>query len=184
MRTPHLFLLAVLVLAMSGCATTHGILTGSVSTAFTEEPKGRREFVILLPNPLSLQDRQIGDRIEKKLIERGYTKAPSTGHANVAVRVRYAIGEGNTEVHSSPDFVWGGKEINTSTSYPRFFELIMVDLTRSNLPDDFFVIWQGEVKSEGSSTNMERLAEYFIDTLFEHYGETVKGKRFGKFVTL
>jgi hypothetical protein len=122
--------------------------------------------------------------VEVKLIERGYMKAATREKANIAVLIRYSIGQGTVDVRSSPDFVWGGQKVESTTRYPRFFQLIVVDLQKSKLPEHLEIIWQGEVYSEGSTSDMMRLAEHFINTLFDNYGKTVKGGRFRKVVML
>ena len=73
--------------------------------------------------------------------------------------------------------------MESTTRYPRFFQLVIVDLQKSKLPEHVEVVWQGEVYSEGSTSDITRLAEHFINTLFENYGKTVKAKRFRKIAT-
>ena len=179
MKTLHVLWIFSLFLALAGCATP-GFLTGSVSTAFYAEPEGQKEFVIFQPDSLSLRDKQISDLIVQKLMERGYIKASSRKDANTAVLFRYSVGQGTVDVTSSPDFVFGGQKVESTTRFPRFFQLIIADLTKSQLPENIEIIWQGEVYSEGSTSDITRLAEHFIDILFENYGSTAKAKRFRK----
>lgn len=61
--------------------------------------------------------------------------------------------------------------------------MIIVDLKKSQPPEQVKIIWQGEVYSEGSTSDITRLAEHFIAILFENYGKTVKAKRFRKIAT-
>lgn len=167
---------------LSGCVTP-GYISGSIYTAFYGEPQNKKEFTIVLPDTLSLQDKQIADLVEKNLIQRGYKKAATREKANIAVLVRYSIGQANTHITSSRDFVFGGKNIESHTSRPRFFQINIIDLEKSKVPHDIASIWQAEIYSEGSSQNMLGLAEHFIGALFENYGVTVKGKSFGKIAT-
>lgn len=178
-RSRVILLLLPAVIALAGCATP-GFLTGSVSTAFYEEPQGRRTFVIFQPDSLSLRDKHISDLITQKLLEQGYVKASSSKEANTAVLFKYSVGQGTVEVSSSPDFVWGGQKVESTNRYPRFFQLIFVDLQKSQLPEHVEIIWQGELYSEGSTYDIMQLAEHFINILFENYGKTVKDKRFYK----
>ena len=92
----------------------------------------------------------------------GYTKASTLEVANVAVLYRYSLGAGRTVVTSQPDFVWGGQSVQSSTSYPRVFEIMLVDIERSKLPEKIEVIWQGEVNSSGYTRDMSRMAKIFI----------------------
>jgi len=127
MRSCVILLILSAVVAVVGCATP-GFLTGSVSTAFYAEPQGQKEFVIFQPDSLSLRDKQISDLIAQKLVERGYVKASSQKAANTAVLFKYSVGQGTVDVTSSPDFVWGGQKVESTTRYPRFFQLVIVDL--------------------------------------------------------
>jgi hypothetical protein len=116
--------------------------------------------------------------------EHGYVMAASREAANVAVLYKYSIGPGRTHVSSHPDFVWGGQKTVSSTSYPRLFQLAIVDLEKSNIPEKLEIIWQGEIHSRGSTSNISKLAPYFIDILFENYDKTVTNKPFGKVIVI
>lgn len=171
------FIFLIMLTLLSGCATP-GYLTGSVHTAYYEEPIGRKDFFLMLPDTLSLRDKQIGELVERKIMQRGYKKAASRNSANIAVLIKYSIGQGQTTISSSPDFVFGGKNVESDTSYPRFFQLVIVDIEKTRSRGSISPVWQGEVYSEGSSQNMLLLAEHFLDALFENYGTTVNGKPF------
>ena len=172
-------LLGILGLLLGGCVAA---LNGTVSTAAYGEPPRQPLFTVISPDSLSLTERNISGLIEAKMSERGYRKAASRAAANVAVLYKYSFGSGRTHVSSSPDFVWGGQKVESTTTYPRFFEIVLVDLEKSKLPEKIEIIWQGEVYSSGSSTNISKLASHFIDLLFENYGSTVTNKSFLKVV--
>lgn len=175
----RLTLLFFLGLLLSGCVAA---LNGSVSTAtYTKLPQGL-SFTVVSPDSLSLTERNITALIEKKMAERGYIKASSRQAANVAVLYKYSVGSGRTEVSSSPDFVWGGQKVESTTVYPRFFQIVVVDLERSKIPEKIEILWQGEVYSSGSSENISKLASHLIDVLFANFGTTVTNKSFLKIV--
>ena len=165
-----------IILLFTACAP----LGGTVSTAKYAEPPPQARFTVICPDSLSLTERNITALIEKKMSEHGYVIAASREAANVAVLYKYSIGPGRTHVSSSRDFVFGGKEVSSSTSYPRVFILAMVDLEKSDIPEKMEIIWQGEIHSSGSSSNISKLAPYFIDILFENLEKTVTNKSFGK----
>lgn len=172
-------LLIVLGLILSGCA---GVFHGTVSTATYTDPPQQPLFTVFSSDLLSLTEKNITALIETKMSERGYTKAGSREAANVAVFYKYSVGLGRTHVSSSPDFVWGGQKVVSTTVYPRFFQIVVVDLERSKLPEKIEIIWHGEVYSSGSSANISKLAGHFIDELFENFGTTVTNKRFFKVI--
>jgi hypothetical protein len=78
--------------------------------------------------------------------------------------------------------VWGGQKVESTTTYPRFFQIVVVDLEKSKIPEKIEIIWQREVYSSGSSTNISKLAVHFVDVLFENYGSSVTNKNFFKVV--
>lgn len=172
-------LFGVLGLLLGGCVAA---LNGTVSTATHGNPPQQPLFTVISPDSLSLTERNISSLIEAKMSERGYRKAASRAVANVAVLYKYSFGSGRTHVSSSPDFVWGGQKVESTTTYPRFFQIVLVDLEKSKIPDKIEIIWQGEVYSSGSSTNFSKLAVHFVDVLFENYGSTVTNKNFFKVV--
>lgn len=161
-----------------GCAP----LTGSVNTLSHMKPPQNPLFKVISPDSVSLTERIIKEHIEKKMAEHGYRKASPEEVPNVAVPYKYSVGSGIASVSSSPDFVWGGQRVESSSEYPRFFEIVLVDLEKSKAPADTKIIWQGEVYSSGSSTNISRLAPHFIDVLFENYGSTITNRRFSKII--
>jgi hypothetical protein len=168
--------LLLAVITLSGC------VHGTVSTATYTDPPQQPLFTVFSSDLLSLTERNITALIETKMSERGYTKAGSHEAANVAVLYEYSVGPGRTHVSSSPDFVWGGQKVVSTTVYPRFFQIVVVDLERSKLPEKIEIIWHGEVYSSGSSANISKLAGYFIDELFENFGTTVTNKSFFKVI--
>lgn len=166
------FVIIVIAIFLGGCA-----LKGTINTANYTAPPQNPSFSVVSQNSLSLTDRGIIKLIEAKMVEKGY-KSSLDNKANVAVLYKYSVGSGATHALSSPDYVNGGQLVSSHTSYPRFFEIILVDLEKSKLPEKVEVIWQGELRSSGSSTDMTRLAPTFLDLLFENYGLTVTGKKF------
>ena len=163
---------------LAGCAP----LIGSVNTLSHMKPPTNPLFKVIFPDSISLTERIIREHIEKKMAEHGYQKASPEEVLNVAVLYKYSVGSGIASVSRSPDFVWGGQRVESSSEYPRFFEVVLVDLEKSQAPEAIKTIWQGEVYSSGSSTNISRLAPHFIDVLFENYGSTVTNRRFSKFI--
>ena len=176
----HISILAFLAcILFAGCAPT---LTGRVNTLSQIEPPHNPLFKVISPDSVSLTERIIREHIEKKMTEHGYRKASPEEVPNVAVLYKYSVGSGIASVSSSPDYVMGGQKVSSSSEYPRFFEIVLVDIEKSKAPADTKIIWQGEVYSSGSSTNISRLAPHFIDVLFDNYGSTVTNKRFTQFI--
>jgi hypothetical protein len=164
------------LLCLSGC--TPFILQGVVSTAWHQAPPNQPTFTIVSQDQLSLTDQHIASLIADKLISQGYAKAESLSKADVGVLYSFRVGQGVTHTTGVPDYATGGTLIGSSTSYPRFLEIILVDLHRSKIPESVKVIWQGEIRSSGSISNMSALAPGFVDVIFENYGTTVSNKSF------
>ena len=175
----RLVLLGIVGFLLIGCVTT---LSGTINTALYTVPPQQPLFTVISPDSLSLTERNIVGLIEQKMLERGYQKVTSYEVVNVAVLYKYSIGPGHIDVSSSPDFVWGGQKVESTTTYPRFFQIIVVDLEKSKIPEKIAIIWQGEVYSSGSSANISTLAVHFVNVLFENYESSVTDKKFLKVV--
>ena len=167
--------LLLTVIALSGC------VYGTVSTATYTNPPQQPLFTVYSLDPLSLTERNIVALIETKMSEQGYEKAVLPLVANVGVYYEYSVGLGRTHVSSSPDFVWGGQKVVSTTVYPRFFRIVVVDIERSRFREKKIeIIWHGELYSSGSSVNISKLSRYFIDELFKNFGTTVTNKNFSR----
>ncbi len=169
-------LFGILVVLVTSCFSLH--VAGRINAASYTEPPQKPTFRVIIPDPLSLTDRNIGLLIEKKMIEHGYSKAASEEEANVAVIFKYRVGSGTTEVTGGT--YQGTGSVQSYTIYPRFFQITIVDLLKSKLPEKLEIIWQGELTSKGRLDDVSRLAPYFIDSLFEYYGSTVSNEKFFK----
>ncbi|HLD45533.1 MAG TPA: DUF4136 domain-containing protein [bacterium] len=153
-------------------------IDGRISTEMYTKPSNKNTFVVVTPSFPSLTEKQIATLIEKKMIEKGFSKASSKKTADIGVFYSYSIGNGSNQILSTPDFVVGGHAIYSETVYPRFFQIVIIDLAKTRLPNKIAIIWQGELRSKGSSDNIIDVAQYFIGALFSSYGKTVTNKGF------
>ena len=160
-------------LLLSGC------VSGTISTAAYENLPAKYHFTIITKDNISLTNRNLSAYIEKKMIGLGHIKATPPETANIAVYYSYSIGSGRTHVSSDKDLT-----IESNTTYPRFFQIILVDMKKSKNMKTPKIIWQGEVRSRGSSDNISELGEIFINALFENYGKTIKSKKFSEVMDL
>lgn len=157
-----LAIMATVVLA--GC-----IIKGTVSTAYYSAPPQPPTFTVLSSDSLSLTERNISALIETKMSERGFLKAASIEAANIGVLYKHSI--------SPTGSIVGDSDI-AGTVFPRNFQIIMIDLQKSKLPEKLEILWQGELYSTGTGRNMSTLAPTFIDELFSNYGKTVTNSYF------
>jgi hypothetical protein len=163
-----------------GCAPA--LLQGRVSTHSYRAVPEKSTFTVHSQNTIGLTDRNIVRLIEQKLTERGYRKVDSTAEAHIVAIYSYNVGQGTTRLSSQPDPVFGGHAISSDTAYPRSFEIALIDFKNSPDPKKPEIVWQAELRSSGSVSDMSRLAADFIDVIFEHYGTTVDNKLFFKVV--
>jgi hypothetical protein len=161
-----------------GCAPA--LLRGRVSTVSYRTVPEQSTFTVHSQNTIRLTDRNIVRLIEQKLTERGYRKVDSIAGADIVAIYAYDVGQGTTRISSQPDMVFGGHAISSDTAYPRSFELALIDFKNSPDPKKPEIIWQAELHSSGSVSDMSRLAADFIDVIFENYGVTVDNKLFFK----
>jgi hypothetical protein len=148
----RILFLSILSLLLVGC------LKGRVTTISEVSPPQQPLFTVISQDTISLRERTIVGLLEKKMSERGFSKASSPEVANVTVSYKYSIGPGQTDVHtsSSPDFVFGGTNVSSSSSthYPRTFEITVIDNEKSKASGKVEIIWQGELYSAGSSADI------------------------------
>jgi hypothetical protein len=171
---------ASIVAGFSGCLP--GRIGGQISSATDQPLPVNATFFILQGDKITLTERNIQGLIAKEMEKLGFKRAVDQSSADVAVLYSYSIGAGTTKVSvsSSPDFVFGGKTVSSSSSteYPRYFHIAIIDRRRTLDPKEPVFIWQAELYSSGSSSNISLLAEGFIPELFKWYGKDVKNKRF------
>jgi hypothetical protein len=148
-----------------------GCISGTVSAVSYSDPPQPPMFIVLSSDSSSLTERLISALIEDKMSARGYEKATSLEAANIGVRYKYSVDPGSISVDSNGQADW---------EFPRHFQIAVIDLQKSKMPEKIEVLWQGEVYSMGASANMFLMAPVFIDALFENYGETVTDKSFRK----
>jgi hypothetical protein len=176
-RCAYILLFAQLIV-LTGCNTVPASLSGRISTRFTEEP-ARKDFYLLLPDELNLNDRQIGDVLAQKMSEHGYRRVNSHKEATVVAGFRYSFGKGKTTFRENSGAAeLGYKAIETTTVYPRTFEVFVFDVAGSEASDSLVVVWQGQLTSDGTITDVVRLAPKFLDELFKYFGTTVSRKSF------
>ena len=171
----QILLFGALGLSLVACTLT---LSGRVNTISLASPPKQPLFIVISQDSVSYRERMIVGLLEMKMSERGFVKTSASESANVTVQYKYSIGPGRTEVSSSQDYVYGGMNVSSSTEYPRTFEIIVIDDERSKASGKVEIIWQGEIYSSGSSSDMTLLAPNFIDVLYENYGTTTTNKRF------
>jgi hypothetical protein len=170
---PKLVLLIGFTVFITGC------VMGRIDTASYAKPPDNSSFTVISPDSASSTDRKIAALIETKMQEKGFRKAASVSDANIGVLFNYKVGSGMTNVsgyYAQPDTGYAG----TDTSYPRYFQIVVVNLATSKLPEKMEKIWQGELRSKGNSDDISSLAPDFIDALLKYYGATVTNQRFAQ----
>jgi len=157
--------LAIVVLAVSSC----GHVAGMVSTVAYSGPPQGASFTVIMPDPPSLTDKNIGALISKEMTVRGFVPAANADRADLRIRYSYTFSAGKHGIAGSPT-----TGHYTVTSYPRHFDVKIVASHE--------VVWEAEIYSQGSSHNISWLAETFIPELFEHFNSSVANERFRKYL--
>jgi hypothetical protein len=174
----------VLTLAtlLAGCAPA--LLSGRLSAASYRQLPAGATFAVIGSGSLTLTERHIQDLIRAQMESLGFQLSQQADAADFAVVYSYSIGAGNTVVSSSPDFVWGGQKVSSATSYPRYFQVSIVDIPASRTKNELVISWQAEIYSQGSSQNVSWLAEHFVPELFKRFGQTTNNDRVVKPVSV
>ena len=153
-------------------------ISGRISSATYQPPPSNATFLIIQSDRVTLTEKNIQTIIAKEMEKLGFKRVTDRATADLGVVYSYSIGAGATSVSSRPDFVWGGQRVESSTEYPRYFEVAIIDMRRTLDPKEPVFVWQAELYSSGSSSNIAWLAESFVPELFKRYGENVTNKRF------
>ena len=111
---------------------------------------------------------------------RGFVDATEPSTADLSVNYQFNIGTGTANVSSSPNFVTGGSAVSSVTTYPRLLQVILLDKKASEIAQKPVIIWQAEIFSEGSDSNLSVLADSFVPEIFKSFGRNVTNERFMK----
>jgi hypothetical protein len=166
----------LIVMLLSSCGSS---IRGRINSLANATPKDNATFFVKQNNPHSLTERHIKNLIHKEMEKVGLNPASSQDEADCLVGYKYRIGTGKTVVSSSPDFVVGGHNVHSTTVFPREFVIIIVERdyeANSNNPTG--ILWQAELLSRGSSSDISVLADYFIPQMFQRYGKTITNDTF------
>lgn len=169
----HIILFCLITTTLVGCQT----VGGTVSTINYSAPPDPAAFYVIPFSP-SVTDHHISALIETRLTQLGLQKATAPGAANVGVIYAYSA-DANGSIESAPDPAFGGHAVYTT--FPRTFRIALFDIHASDANRLAF-LWQGEIYSVGQSRNFGDLAPYFVNALFNNYGQTVSNKRWGEVV--
>ena len=170
--------IAILLLSIGSPACAPSIISGRISTATYQSYPTNATFFVVPSDKLTLTEKNLQNLIAMEMEKLGFKRSTESNKADLAVIYSYSIGAGSTSVSSSPDFVWGGQKVGSSTEYPRYFSVGIIDRAKTiNLKEPVF-IWQGEIYSSGSSSNIAWLAESFVPELFKWYGKNDTNKVF------
>jgi hypothetical protein len=163
-----------------GCAPA--LVSGRLSAASYRQARAGAAFAVIGSGALTLTERHIQDLIRAQMESLGFYISEQPDAADLAVVYSYSVGAGTTIVSSSPDFVLGGQKVSSATSYPRYFQISVVDIPASRVRNELVISWQAEIYSQGSSQNMSWLAEQFVPELFKRFHQTTNNERVVKLV--
>ena len=170
--------IAVIFTIVGALACVPSFISGSISSATYQPHPSNATFFIIQSDRVTLTEKNIQVLIAKEMEKLGFKLVTDRATADLGVVYSYSIGAGATSVSSRPDFVWGGQRVESSTKYPRYFEVAIIDIRRTVDPKEPVFIWQAELYSSGSSSNITWLAESFVPELFKQYGKNVTNERF------
>jgi hypothetical protein len=186
MKQAQYYITIAIFSVLIGTSSCTPLILGRVSTATYHSYPTNATFFVVPSDRITLTEKNIQNLIANEMEKIGFRRTTSIADADLAVIYSYSIGAGTTSVSGSvssqPDFVWGGQKIEgsigSSTKYPRYFFVGIIDRAQTINPKDPVFIWQGEIYSSGSSSNIALLAESFVTEMFKWYGKNVTNKRF------
>ncbi len=193
-RYGRLVAVPILLLGISSCVA--GLIMGRVSTASLMPIEAGSTFTVATNELPSITDRKLAAAVGSHLEGLGFIRVESVDSARYVVGFSYDVGAGVTETRSgvsmpshgtathvgggmySVNMTGGGSSVYSNTEYPRYFSVMIVDAQATQNSDRLVVAWQGEVRSEGSISDMGRLGPTFLEQIFSNYAESVDSKAF------
>lgn len=161
------------VVTLGGCAPY--LVDGKVSAIAMSEPRGNT-YALISPKLPTISDMQLQAEIHKRMQANGFSVSETPA---VVVLYEYKVGNGKTGSSNWYNHATGRNEVHTSTYFDRWLRLVLLD-GESAKSGQSLVIWQGEVNSTGSGTDITELAPYFLDELFARLNKT-QVENFSKF---
>ena len=171
------------VLAVFKYLDSTGIITGRVSSAAYQEIPLEKTFYIIESEKQTLTETNIQSLLERELESRGLHRIYSFNDADYLVEYRYSVGEDATSnnagypVEHKRSVVEGA---TSTTNYPRYFQVSVIDVPTSNREKKLVYSWQAEAYSSGYGKEISTLTESVVPEMFEHYGQTVNNEPFRK----
>lgn len=193
----NIFLGIITVLIINGCATTPSTpvdprmfeygarldVTVNAIAAPDAASKGKSFFIVPGMQHLSENDlefMEVSRYITNALLKKGYVRADSVKTADILIRLGYGIGDPQTSSETvaisqgysyAVGWMWFTEPPKTQTiketSYRRNLILEAYDLKD---PDRKSQLWKTTVKSEGSSSDLNRVLAYMIAASYEYFG--------------
>lgn len=169
-----------IALAAAACASLDGRVS---SVAIMPAPAGASFFVAHSEVP-TLGERHMADLLGKEMRARGFVEAMEPSAADLGVNYQFNLGTGTSNVSSLPDYTNGGSYVSLETTYTRFLQVILLDKKASEAAQKPVIIWQAEIFSKGSGSNLSVLADSFVPEIFKAFGRNVTNEEIGRPVVL
>jgi hypothetical protein len=193
----NIFLGIISILIINGCATTPSTpvdprmfeygawidVTVNAIAAPDASSKGNSFFIVPGMQHLSENDlefMEVSKYITNGLSKKGYVRADSVKNAAILIRLGYGIGDPQTSSETvaisqgysyAVGWMWFTEPPKTKTiketSYRRNLILEAYDLKD---PDRKSQLWKTTVKSEGTSSDLNRILAYMIAASYEYFG--------------
>lgn len=179
-RSCFFWLLAVMALVLSGCASQ---VTSEV-TRFHRAAPPQGETIAILPfdqrNAGSLEFASYASLVAAKLSAIGYTVVTS-GTPQLYARMDYSVGRGETRIQSwSGNYVhyhfyyghphayylgsyWNEPSVYAYTVFPRQLNVNIVQVK------DGSMLFEGKVKSYGVEAKLNDVMPYLVDAMFQNF---------------
>lgn len=193
-----LFSLPIICLGM-GCAASYNIgVNGYSSNGQTLQIPDASSIAVVTdsnaPNPIL--EKELGMKIEKLLIQRGYNIG--TDKADYYLLFDYGIDSGRTVTDFIPiyhpsaysEYRFWRVHMNGYTTYvpysaviyTRWLTLRLIDSKAYGISQKAEPLWIGEVASARASPDLREIINYMLVAAFEHFGEDT-GRQVTEFIS-
>ena len=147
----------------------------SVDSICGEEPSQKKRYILVSGDgeEEGLLFKEYAVYVNRALLRQGFQLADPPENAEIVIYLSYGVGEARSNFYSkttsSPDYVWGGKKLDTKSgtymTYPRYMLLEARDLG-----DDGVELWRTTASSVGSSSDLRRIFPVLVAASVPYIG--------------
>jgi hypothetical protein len=168
----RIVLLSVIATLCVGCGSLSGSIFGGYSgelssnTASMVNPGAT--FAVVNASGEGV-DREIEESVSRGLTDMGFVAVSNPAQADIIAEYQLTVSEPKVRFRNVSSGFNSSNEMYTQKTYAKTFTLSLHKA-------DSQLIWEGELKSEDSSKNADKLTDIYVGQLLSQYGQDVSNE--------